>query len=273
MMALGILPGLCSVTFRQLSIEAIALAAAEAGLQAIEWGADAHVPPGDAGAARRALAASRRHGLTITSYGSYLQPSADAGEVDKVLDTAAALGATTVRVWTPLGELPDCSPQTWAAQRDGLARVAGAASERSLQVGLEFHGWTLTHTAASTNRLLDEVGATNLHTYWQPIYWEPALLDDADAQLAELVAVAPRLAHLHVYWWRGRERHPLADGAHVWPNALAHAAAAPWPHGPRAALLEFVPDDDPQLLPREAAQLITWLAAREPSLATQGEQQ
>lgn len=267
-----ILPGLCSVTFRQLTIDEVAHAAAAAGLAAIEWGADVHVPPGDSAAIATAIAACERHGLTITSYGSYLQPSASDDEVAAVLDTAAHFGATTVRVWTPFGELPDCSPTTWNALRDGLARIALAAAERSLQVGLEFHGWTLTHTAASANRLLDDVGAENLHSYWQPTYWEPSMLDDADAQLAELAAVSPRLAHLHVYWWRGRDRFPLADGAHVWPRALAHAAATPWQHGPRATLLEFVPDDDPALLQREAAQLIDWLSAgnSSPHIATRG---
>ena len=267
-----ILPGLCSVTYRQLTIDEVAHAAAAAGLVAIEWGADVHVPPGDAPAVATAIAACERHGLAITSYGSYLQPSASDDEIAAVLDTAVQLGATTVRVWTPFGELPDCDPATWTAQRDGLARIALAAAERSLQVGLEFHGWTLTHTAASANRLLDDVGAENLRSYWQPTYWEPGMLDDADGQLAELEAVSPRLAHLHVYWWRGRDRFPLADGTHVWPRALAHAAATPWAHGPRAALLEFVPDDDPELLQREAAQLIDWLAATDssPHIATRG---
>ncbi|MGB8857768.1 MAG: TIM barrel protein [Ilumatobacteraceae bacterium] len=260
MTAAAILPGLCSVTFRQLPIEAVALAAAEAGLLAIEWGADVHVPPGDAAAAHRATEASARSGITITSYGSYLQPSAPDGEIATVLDTAAALGARTVRVWTPFGVLPDCDPETWVTQRNGLTRIAAAARDRGLQVGLEFHGWTLTHTAASANRLLDEVGAANLHCYWQPVYWVDELLDDSDAQLAQLHALASRLAHLHVYWWRGRERHPLADGQQVWPAALAAAAEVPWSHGPRVALLEFVPDDDPRLLGREAAQLLAWLA-------------
>jgi sugar phosphate isomerase/epimerase len=257
----AILPGLCSVTLRQWSIEEVSLAAEQAGLQAIEWGGDVHVPPGDQTAATSARSASERHGLTITSYGSYLQPSASDDEIRVALDTAVAIGARTVRVWTPFGDLPGCSADVWAAHRDGLACIAAAADERSLQVGVEFHGWTLTHTAASANRLLDEVAADNLSTYWQPVYWEPELLDDREGQLAELRAVAPRLAHLHVYWWRGRDRLPLADGGHVWPAALAMAAANPWPHGPRAALLEFVPGDDPALLPREAAQLREWLAA------------
>ena len=261
MSATPILPGLCSVTFRALPIEAVAVAARDAGLEAIEWGADVHVPPGDTAAIRRAIDASERNGLTITSYGSYLQPSSTDEEVTSALDTARALGATTVRAWTALGELPDCSLESWVAQRDGITRIAAAAAERSLEVGLEFHGWTLTHTARSACHLLDAIAADNLHSYWQPVYWERSVLDDGDAQLAELELLLPRLAHLHVYWWLRRERRPLADGAHVWPAALAMAANSTWGHGPRAALLEFLPDDDPGLLGREAAQLRTWLEA------------
>ena len=40
-------PGLCSVTMRQLGVEEVAKLAAESGLRAIEWGGDIHVPPGD----------------------------------------------------------------------------------------------------------------------------------------------------------------------------------------------------------------------------------
>lgn len=258
----AVLPGMCSVTLRALAIDEVAGLAGDAGLQAIEWGADVHVPPGDAAAVRAAVRAAARNGLSATSYGSYLQPTADDAEIALVLDTALDLGAPTVRVWTPFGELPDCPADVWAARRDGLARIAAAANARGLQIGVEFHGWTLTHTAASANRLLDEINATNLWSYWQPVYWEEQLLDDATAQLAELRAVLPRLAHLHVYWWRGRSRFPLEQGAHVWPEALATAAASPWSHGPRAALLEFVPDDDPSLVRREAAQLIDWLRTR-----------
>ena len=41
-----ILAGVCSVTFRALSVEEVAQLAASAGVQAIEWGGDVHVPPG-----------------------------------------------------------------------------------------------------------------------------------------------------------------------------------------------------------------------------------
>src|SRR5699024_11543257 len=41
------LPILCSVTFRERSVEEVIDVAQKAGLQGIEWGADVHVPPGN----------------------------------------------------------------------------------------------------------------------------------------------------------------------------------------------------------------------------------
>ena len=56
-------PGLVSVTFRQLAPEALIDLAARAGLAAIEWGADIHVPPGDDANAVRTCPVRTAHDL------------------------------------------------------------------------------------------------------------------------------------------------------------------------------------------------------------------
>lgn len=53
-----------SVTFRRKSVCEVAELARRAGLDAIEWGGDIHVPPGNAQAARAALHCTRENGLT-----------------------------------------------------------------------------------------------------------------------------------------------------------------------------------------------------------------
>ncbi|MEZ5208343.1 MAG: hypothetical protein R2690_15535 [Acidimicrobiales bacterium] len=70
-------PGLCSVTFRALAVPAVVDLAAEAGLEAIEWGGDVHVPPGDVRRAAAAAQATLATGLRVGSYGSYLFAGAD----------------------------------------------------------------------------------------------------------------------------------------------------------------------------------------------------
>jgi sugar phosphate isomerase/epimerase len=229
---------------RHLGVEEVAKLAAEAGLRALEWGGDVHVPSGDAGAARRARVATDAAGLVSSSYGSYLLADGDgsAGTIARVLDTAVALGAPNVRVWTPFGIEPG-SPRTGEVV-DALGEVARAAAERELTVGIEFHGGTLTATAASAAAVLDAVDAPNLATYWQPPYWcaRRAPADDA----ADVTALAPRLAHLHVYEWAGAEdRRPLDDGTGRWSNVLDALRAAPAPpRPPRVAFLEFVAGDE-----------------------------
>jgi sugar phosphate isomerase/epimerase len=256
----GIRAGLCSVTFRALTVDQVARLAAEAGLTAIEWGGDVHVPPGDDEAVARTRRAAEAAGLTTVSYGSYLLADGDASAatVARALDTAVALGAPNVRVWAPFGVEPgsDRAREVVTA----LATTCGAAAERGLTIGLEFHGGTLTETAASTEALLDAVGAPNLATYWQPPYWLPARPAAADA--AEVTRLAPRLSHLHVYEWAGgTDRRPLAEGTMRWRavfDALDRAGAGDG----RAALLEFVAGDEPDALLADARTLHDLLGAR-----------
>ena len=58
-----IVPVLCSVTFRDRSSEGVLSLAVENGIEAIEWGADVQVPPGDVVRARRVGDATRAAGL------------------------------------------------------------------------------------------------------------------------------------------------------------------------------------------------------------------
>jgi len=245
-------PGLCSVTMRHLGIEEVAKLAAEAGLTAIEWGGDVHVPSGDIDAAKRARVACTAAGLVCASYGSYLLADGDSSTavIASALDTAVALGAPNVRVWTPFGVEPG-SPRTGEVV-DGLARVSDEAATRHLTVGIEFHGGTLTATAESAASMLDAVGAPNLSTYWQPPYWgsDRSPADDA----AEVLGLGSRLSHVHVYEWAGAEdRRPLAAGTRRWRAVFD--ALADTDQSSRCAFLEFVADDDPRALLRDAQTL------------------
>jgi sugar phosphate isomerase/epimerase len=248
-----IVPGLCSVTLRALPVDDVARLAGECGLEAIEWGADVHVPPGDVAAAARVRAASDASGVAIASYGSYLFATGVVGADDwrPVLDTASALGASTVRVWAPFGD-----GSVPARYVDALHACAGDAAARALMLALEFHGGTATATVAGARALLDASGAPNLRTYWQPPYWRAPTTPESDAR--EVTALGDRLAHLHVYEWAGPEdRRPLVDGTDRW-HAVLHAADALG--GDRIAFLEFVGGDDPDALRRDARTLRALLA-------------
>ncbi|CAN5596324.1 MAG: sugar phosphate isomerase/epimerase family protein [Iamia sp.] len=250
--------GLCSITLRSLTAEEVIGAAQAAGVGGIEWGADVHVRPGDLATAAAVARRGRDLGIEVCSYGSYLGvagPDAP-DEVERVLDTAEALGTTAVRAWTTLGVTPDVPAVERDRVRDHTAALADAAARRGLAVALEFHPGTLTHTAVDTVALLEDIGRPNLATHWQP---DPTL--PPDRALDELRRVLPHLAELHVFTWGPAgidDRRPLADGAALWPAALALAASTDRA-GPRYALCEYVRDDSPEQLARDVTTLQRWI--------------
>jgi sugar phosphate isomerase/epimerase len=252
-------PGLCSVTFRQFEPDQVIGLTVEAGLSGIEWGADVHLPPGDLDRAERVARRCADAGLATPSYGSYLR----AGEPDQaagaVFDTATALGATTVRVWAGRTGSADADAPIRHRVAGHLASLVAEAAGHGLTVALESHEGTLTDTAAATLDLFADVGDDRLLTYWQPRGGAPP-----DRSLAELRTVGHRLAHVHVFWWNASyERLPLADGDELWTAALPVADECPG-DGTRFAFLEFVPDDDPVALRRDANVLRRHLERLEP---------
>jgi len=252
-------PGLCSVTFRQLDPSAIAALAASAGLEAIEWGGDVHVPPGDAVRAAEVARITADAGLAVASYGSYFR--AEAGEdIAPVLDSAEALGADRIRVWAGRIGSADAAAAERAEVVDALAAAAEQAGQRGISLALEFHGGTLADDAAQTLRVLAEVASPHLSTYWQPT----VSASDAVA-VAEYQRIADRVSAVHVFsWWPVAERLPLTARDGLWTAFARAAAVAAKP--PRDALLEFVPGDDPAALAAEAAALRGYLA--EPAART-----
>ena len=246
-------PGLCSVTFRQLTAEEVIEATAAARLEVIEWGGDVHVPPGDAERAAEVARLTSDAGLAVASYGSYFRAGA-AESLTPVLDSAAALGADRVRVWAGRVDSGDATPDEYAQVVARLSDAAVEASERGISLALEFHRGTLADNPDAVLRLLADVDSPALTTYWQPSVDAP----DAVA-LAEYDAVAAHTSAVHVFsWWPAAERLRLHERADLWRGLFAAAAAQPTP--PRDALLEFVPDDDPALLASEAETLRRWIA-------------
>jgi len=243
--------GLCSVTFRALPAIDVARTATRAGLRIVEWGADVHAPPESTSDVRDLTAAS---GLTTSSYGSYWRAGDhDIAEFGRVVDAAVTLGAPRIRVWAGSRGSADVSSATRAGTVAALRDAAALAAARGVEVALEFHAGTLTDTPESTLALLDAVDHTGLRTYWQPPVDEPA-----SRALAGLADLLPRVSAVHVFsWWPGHHRLALADRADLWRGVLELVS----PVAPLDLLLEFVPNDDPRLLAREAATLLAWVRA------------
>ncbi len=244
--AFGVKGGVASVTFRKLAPHRVIDATVRAGLEAIEWGGDVHVPPGNAAHARDMGRATRDAGLAVSSYGSYYV-AGEGQEFAPVLDAAVALGAPVIRIWA--GRRPSAESDAGYRSRVvcDVAATAALAHAEGVRIALELHGGTLTDELGSARNLLEEIAAPNAGTYWQPPVG--ASVEDA---LALLGALKPWLVHLHVFHWSpGTERRPLVEGRERWRRYL-HAAAAPGVH---VAMLEFVRDDSEDQFMQDAAVL------------------
>ena len=237
--------GLCSITFRQHDVPRIVELTRRAGLDAIEWGGDVHVPPGDTTAAETAKNLTIAAGLEVSSYGSYYQIiDAQGGEQDfaPVLESALALGTNTIRIWPgtkPSDVMPaDERRRLIARLRGDLDRAAG----HGIRLALEFHVSSLCDSNAAALAFLQEVDHPHLYTFWQPIYW----LADVPYRRAGLEALAGRTLNVHVFHWRFHpnrgtwgqnvEQFPLSEGEEEWRQYFSVAL----PSGEHYALLEFV---------------------------------
>lgn len=252
--------GLCSVTFRQLASTAIVSMAQDAGIEAIEWGADIHLPPGDLKNARAIRLACSDSGIATPTVGSYIRcVETSSSDFLSVLETSQELGATSIRIWAGT----QGSAETQTSQRAEITATINSycdlAADQGVELALEYHQNTLTDTLDSTLQLLRDVDHVSLSTYWQPRKAGPV----GDA-LIELDALKDHLHNVHVFHWESyAERHALADGSQYWAAVFAHLFALPKPKklNGRFAFLEFVKNDDPAQFRRDAATLKEILAS------------
>ena len=243
------LPGLVSITFRQLTPQQIVELCCKNQLQVIEWGGDVHVPHGDIETATQVGRLTREQGLDVTAYGSYYRLAvspADGLDFSAVLASAVALETKAIRVWAGNRGSAD-SDASWREKvvQDAL-RCADLAAEKGITICYEFHGGTLTDTLESTCDLLAATEHPFIKTLWQPPHSRP--LEEC---LAGLRTLAPRLQHVHgFHWWPDpAHRQPLRAGEERWKAYVAELRAL----GIDAnILLEFVAGDSPEALTDDA---------------------
>jgi len=249
------IPGLVSITYRPLTPAQLIALTRTAGLSAIEWGGDVHVPHGNTGAAARVGGMTRGAGLDTISYGTYYKAgtygSAYADTFAAMLDTADALGAPNLRLWAGGKNSQDVTADERAAMTAELKVCAKMAAGRGKTISFEFHNNTLTNTAASAKALIEEIGEDNAVLYWQPNQFLTH-----EENCAGLSLVLPYVTNVHVFAWLGHDRFALAEHRSRWSDYLNILASSHRNHG---LLMEFTPHDDPAEFVSEAETLLSWL--------------
>lgn len=239
--------GVVSVTFRALSPREIVDLCVSSGLECIEWGGDVHVPPGDVARAREVGQVTRDAGISVLCYGSYYR--CDGSDFSPILESALELGASRIRVWAGQSESSDGFERVL----EDLTRVSALAQAQGGEIVLEFHGGTLTHQGQSARRLLN-AGQSHFASLWQPLR---RIVGDEQIEenVAELRQVVPFLRHVHVYEWHETQNGKVSlslHGSKQWPRYIQELRTL----GLEVPLLlEFVPEDAPEVLRREATAL------------------
>lgn len=247
--------GLVSVSFRKNTVEEVVKAAAAAGLTAIEWGGDIHVPHGDLAAAKKAAVLCEEAGIAIPEYGSYyIIGKSEPGDFEKVVATARALGTDMIRVWPGMMlKTAELTQEGYAAMVADAQRICDAAPE--FRIALECHPMSLTEDYRMALKFLEDVGRENLKMFWQPCQYH-----DLAYNLEAIQALLPYIQSVHVFNWTANKdnpmpnRFPLAQGEESWRAYLELLGAKELSY-----MLEFMPDDSIDTLPREAAVLQGWL--------------
>lgn len=247
-------PGLLSVTFRKLSPADIAVLAASSGLSAMEWGGDVHVPPGREDIAGEVRKITADAGLRTAAYGSYFRVAAGTDdEFAAVLESAATLGAPSIRVWAGTKGTYESDDSHFRRVVDESLRLADLAALAGIVLSFEFHGGTVNDTREASVRFLASAPHPFLATYWQPPLKVPE-----DESLAGLRDMLPRIRDVHAFQWSVEEnvgvvRHPLSEGADYWRRVFEILRGTGRDH---AVMLEFVRDDSPEAFIEDARTLL-----------------
>lgn len=246
-----IIPGLCSISFRQLKAEEIIDLCLKLKIPAIEWGGDIHVPHGDVFRAAELAKLCNDAGICCPSYGSYYKVGESEAVglfFDDVLASAKALGVQTIRVWGGSKNFTEYSADELASAVADIRRIADMTAAAGMTLSFEYHENTLTHIPEAVLALDKAVNHPAIRFYWQP----PHVFND-QACLNSLLDLGDKLSNIHVFQWiltefreddKRIDRRPLSEGVERWSHFFA---ALPRDEN-RFGFMEFVRGDDPEQL-------------------------
>lgn len=209
--------GLASMTFRNKGADEIIEITKRAGLSAIEWASDVHVPPGDIQTAKKIGDMTRAAGLEVSSYGSYY--TLGGGEdFELYIQSASALGVSDIRIWAGEKDSALIDDSQRAALVLEAKQISKIAESKGIRISLECHRGTLTDTPESHIKLLSEVDMPNFLTYWQI---RSDISDIAQPDDLRLILETGKLTNVHVQSYDKRKTQTLlSKGVIDWEKCI-----------------------------------------------------
>ena len=209
--------GLCSVSFRPLSIEEIIKKVKENGLNCIEWGGDVHVPVDNQENALRVRDLTIKSGLKLLSFGSYFRCE-DVESFKNVSKTAEILGTKIIRIWAGNKDADKYTEEEFCHLVDVVKKCADIAERKNQILAFEFHFGTYNNCSQNSKKLLEAINRKNDQTYWQPMYWIDYKSDDEEIEInvQSIKDLYNNIVGVHVYAWKRFDRFPLKDYLNKW---------------------------------------------------------
>lgn len=240
--------GLVSISFRKIPVEDLIGQAKAAGITAMEWGGDVHVPHGDVQTAEKTAALCAEAGITLPEYGSYYYLCHEPETFEGVLASARALGTALIRIWGGKKSSDQLTTADYAALVEDARRICDMASDKILC--LECHKNSVTDEYHTALQFLQDVGRENLKMFWQPHQFR-----NLSYNLDALKALLPYIHAVHVFSWDRERMLPLKDMEDHWKQYLEILK----PAGVCNYMLEFMHDHRIESLPETAKTLSDWL--------------
>lgn len=239
--------GLVSVTFRACTAEQIIKLCSENNIRNIEWGSDIHVRETDIGRAEEIQKKCEAEGIRCPSYGSYFRIGrSDPFSFSDYINTAKALGASTIRVWAYQKGSADISEVEYAKVVSEAKMICKMAEQEGITIALENHILTLTDEYSSAKKLLKDVDCKNFLMYWQPNQKKSIEYNrDSAKELSKYTT------NIHVFNWTEKEKLPLSMGMQNWKEYLSFFND----DKTHVLYLEFMPDDSTESLQAESKAL------------------
>lgn len=209
--------GLCSVSFRPLSIEEIITKVKENGLNCIEWGGDVHVPVDNPDNALLVRDLTLKSGLKLLSFGSYYRCE-DFESFENVSKTAEILGTKVIRIWAGSKDADKFSDEEFKNFVNIVKKCADVAKKRNQILAFEFHFGTYNNCSENTKKLLKAIDKDNVQTYWQPMYWIDYKSDEEEIKInvQSIKELYKNIVGVHVYGWKRFDRFPLKNYLEKW---------------------------------------------------------
>jgi hypothetical protein len=227
--------------------------ALDAGLEGVEWAAEAHLPPGDRAAAEALMMDTLLSRLSIISYAALYRITAGTEHglgFDAILETASALQSPILRLFVGSAPLAHTDPASRGLLVEEIRRLGDRAAERGITICLSFGRGTFLETYEGARDLLSLLDHPFVRLAWEPL--PGTKTEEATAAAQGFVGTTSLLLARKAD--RLGRSGPLAEDSEAWSQRLdAFRAGETAPKMNRFVLLGRIGEENEERLKEDAS--------------------